>query len=180
MQDARKKIITIFGTGKATPNDEVFQAAYETGKGLARAGFVIANGGYGGTMLAAAKGAREAGGEVIGVTCSAFRRSEANEYITQEIVTDSLQQRLNKLVELGAGYVVFAGGTGTLLELARVWEFKNKGFLAPDKSIIIVGRFWEALVDLVAEADAECAACVEIANGPAEAVEMLGGLLDED
>ncbi|MFH1429620.1 MAG: LOG family protein, partial [Candidatus Margulisiibacteriota bacterium] len=97
-----KTIITVFGTSKAKPGDEVFQRAYGIGKALGRKGFVIANGGYGGTMLAVAKGAAEAGGEVIGVTCSAFKRSRANEYVTKEIVTDSLQERLKKLVELAS------------------------------------------------------------------------------
>jgi uncharacterized protein (TIGR00730 family) len=173
------KVITIFGTAKATPGDEVFQAACEIGAGLAEKGFIVANGGYGGTMLAAAKGAAQAGGEVIGVTCSAFGRSRANEYVTKEIVTDSLQQRLNKLVELGQAYVVLAGGTGTLLELAHVWEFKNKGFLSAGKPIIIVGRFWKALIDLIAEADPDSAGCVQVAAGPTEAVQMLDRCIDD-
>lgn len=173
------KVITVFGTGKAVPGDEVFQIAFETGKALAEKGFVIANGGYGGTMSAVAKGAREAGGEVIGVTCSAFKRSRVNEYVTKEIVTDSLQQRLNKLVELGAGYVVLAGGTGTLLELAHVWEFKNKGFLAAGKPIIIVGRFWKTLIDLIAGADPDSVRCVQVAAGPGEAVRMLDRCIDD-
>jgi len=176
----RGKVIAVFGTGKARVGDEAFQSAYEVGKSLAEKGFVVANGGYGGTMLAAAKGAREAGGEVIGVTCSAFRQSRANEYVTKEITTDSLGQRLEKLVELGAGYVVLAGGTGTLLELAYVWEFKNKGFLAGGKPIIIVGRFWEPLMELIAGADPECAGCVEVADGPRQVVEILCGLKDEN
>ena len=173
------KVITVFGTGKAVPGDEVFQTACEIGAGLAEKGFVVANGGYGGTMLAAAKGAAQAGGKVIGVTCSAFKRSRVNEYVTKEIVTDSLQQRLNKLVELGAGYVVLAGGTGTLLELAHVWEFKNKGFLAAGKPIIIVGRFWKTLIDLIAEADPDSTGCVQVAVGPTEAVQMLDRCIDD-
>ena len=66
-----------------------------------QAGFAIANGGYRGTMHAAAKGAAEAGGTVIGVTCSAFKNSVANEYVTREIVAGSLEERLETLVELG-------------------------------------------------------------------------------
>ncbi len=176
MQADNRKVITIFGTGKAGPGDEVFECAYETGKALAGEGFVVANGGYGGTMLAAAKGAREAGGEVIGVTCSAFGRSRANEYITEEITTDSLEQRLSKLVELGDGYVVLAGGTGTLLELAHVWEFKNKGFLDEGKPIIIVGRFWKPLMELIAGADSECARCIDVAGDASGVMEILSGL----
>jgi predicted Rossmann-fold nucleotide-binding protein len=99
--------------------------------------------------------------------------------VTKEIVTDSLQQRLNKLVELGAGYIVLAGGTGTLLELAHIWEFKNKGFLAAGKPIIMVDRFWKTLIDLVAEADPDSVGCVQIAAGPAEAVRMLDRCIDD-
>ncbi|MHC4174601.1 MAG: LOG family protein, partial [Planctomycetota bacterium] len=123
-----EKTITIFGTSRAGPGDSAYTLAYETGKLLAEAGFTIANGGYGGTMLAAANGAAEAGGTIIGVTCSAFKNNKANEYITREIMTGSLDERLDMLIKLGQGYVVLPGGTGTLLELAKVWELKNKGF----------------------------------------------------
>jgi predicted Rossmann-fold nucleotide-binding protein len=82
-------------------------------------------------------------------------------------------------VELGAGYVVLAGGTGTLLELAHVWEFRNKGFLSADKPIIIVGRFWKALIDLIAEADPDSVRCVQVAAGPAEAVQMLDRCIND-
>lgn len=170
--------MTIFGTGRAAPPDPAYSLALETGRLLARAGFTIANGGYGGTMLAAAKGAVGAGGEVIGVTCSAFKSSRANEYITREIVTASLDDRLDTLIKLGRAYLVLPGGTGTLLELAKVWELKNKGFLGADKPIILVGGFWKPLVDLVATDDAESSCYVEVADGPKQAVELIVGKLD--
>ncbi|GAG51033.1 unnamed protein product, partial [marine sediment metagenome] len=140
-------------TGKAKPGDAAYFLAYETAKLLARAGFTVANGGYGGTMLAAAKAVAEAGGKTIGVTCTAFGRGKANEYISREIVTSSLDERLETLIKLGDGYVVLPGGTGTLLELAKVWELKNKGFLRSDKPIILVGRSWKPLIHLIAAED---------------------------
>jgi len=168
-----KKIITIFGTGKANPKDSAYMLAYQTGSLLAQAGFTIANGGYGGTMLAAAKGAAEAGGEIIGVTCSAFKESCANEYITREIVARSLDERLDTLIKLGEGYVVLPGGTGTLLELAKVWELKNKGFLKADRPIILVGEFWKPLLDLVVTDDPNSSRYIRCADGPKQAVEMI-------
>jgi uncharacterized protein (TIGR00730 family) len=166
------KIITIFGTGRAKSGDEVFNLAQTTGRLLAEAGFTIANGGYGGTMLAAAKGAQQAGGNVIGVTCSAFG-GKANEYIGKEIVTTSLDERLNKLIELGDGFVVLPGGTGTLLELAMVWELKNKGFLQQDKPVIIIGDFWNELINTVSRDDAGSIRYIEQADGPEKAVILL-------
>jgi uncharacterized protein (TIGR00730 family) len=167
------KIVTIFGTGRAGRDDSAYALALEMGRLLAQAGFTIANGGYGGTMLAAAKGAAEAGGEVIGVTCSAFKSSKANEYITREIVTGSLDERLDTLTELGRAYVVLPGGTGTLLELAKVWELKNKGFLNADKPVILVGGFWRPLVELVSKDDPESSRYLELADEPEQAVELI-------
>ncbi len=167
------KTITLFGTGRAKPGDANYQLAYETGKLLGQAGFTIANGGYGGTMLAAAKGAAEAGGKIIGVTCSAFKSSKANEFVTHEIVTDSLDDRLDTLIRLGQAYVALPGGTGTLLELAKVWELRNKGFLKPDKPIILIGEFWKPLVELLAADDPDSGRYVELADNPEQAVELI-------
>ncbi len=165
--------VTVFGAGRAKLGDSAYTLAYQTGKLLAQAGFVIANGGYGGTMEAAAKGAYELGGKIIGVTCSAFKKTTANEYISREIVTSSLDERLDTLVKLGQVYVVLPGGTGTLLELAKVWEFKNKGFLEPDKIIILVGDFWKPLIDLIARDDPDSSRHIKLAEGPEQAVKLI-------
>ena len=168
-----ERIVAIFGTGRVESSDSACALAYDTAKLLAQAGFTIANGGYGGTMLAAAKGAAQAGGKVIGVTCSAFKAGTANEYISREIVTKSLDERLETLIKLGQGYVVLPGGTGTLLELAKVWELKNKGFLAEQKPIILVGGFWKPLVDLIASDDPDSIRYVKQADRPGQVVELI-------
>ena len=167
------KIVTIFGTSKAKEGDSVFELAQETGMLLAQAGFIIVNGGYGGTMLAAAKGASQAGGEVIGVTCSAFKKSKPNKYITREVVTHSLDERLDTLIELGQAYIVLPGGTGTLLEMAKVWELQNKGFVEKKKHIIIMGDFWNPLIESLAIDDPKCIGFVTIVDNPEQAVELL-------
>ncbi|MHC4241614.1 MAG: LOG family protein [Planctomycetota bacterium] len=168
-----KKTVTIFGTSKAGEGDYAYVLAYETGRLLAQAGFTIANGGYGGTMLAAAKGASEAGGEVIGVTCSAFKNSRPNKYISREVDTVSLDERLDRLIQLGHAYVVLPGGTGTLLELAKVWELKNKGFLRGDKPIILLGRFWKPLVDSVAGEDPDSRRYIKLASEPQQVIKLI-------
>ncbi|MHC5083230.1 MAG: LOG family protein [Planctomycetota bacterium] len=167
------KIVTVFGTSKAQNGDAVFELAESVGRLLAENGFAIANGGYGGTMLAGGKGAAEAGGSVIGVTCTAFKRGKANEYVTEEISTDCLTNRLAKLIELGDAYLVLPGGTGTLLELADVWEHKNKGFANADKPIILVGAFWGPLAAMMAKADAGSAEHVKCVETAEEAVGLL-------
>ena len=167
------RVITIFGTSRAKPGDAVFEMAEEIGKFSAQAGFTIANGGYGGTMTAAAKGAAEAGGEIIGVTCSAFKNSWPNQYITREIITESLDERLDTLIKTGQAYIVLPGGTGTLLELAKVWELKNKGFSNADKPIILVGEFWKPLVKVIEIDDPDSSKNIKFANEPKQAVELI-------
>lgn len=170
-------VVSVFGTGRVRPGEPAFLLAEQVGRALAQAGFTIANGGYGGTMHAAAKGAADAGGTVIGVTCSAFK-SSANEYVTREIATASLEERLDTLMRIGQAYIVLPGGTGTLLELAMVWELKNKGFLDGAKPIILVGEFWRPLVDLVATDDPRCARSVAFAAEPGRAVDLIKESLD--
>ena len=168
-----KKTVTIFGTSRAGEGDSAYMLAYETGRLLAQAGFTIANGGYGGTMLAAAKGASEVGGEVIGVTCTAFKNSRPNKYISREVNTASLDERLDRLIQLGQAYVVLPGGTGTLLELAMVWELKNKGFFKTDKPIILLGGFWKLLVDSVAGEDPDSSRYIKLASEPQQVIKLI-------
>ena len=173
MNEQKQPVITVFGTSKAEPGDVEFEMAIELGRLLAESGFTLANGGYGGTMLAGAKGARLAGGEVIGVTCTAFKRAKANEFVSREMPTDNLDLRLKTLIELGQAYLVLPGSTGTLLELAWVWEHKNKGFSNVDKPIILIGWFWQPLVELMCRADSDCGCFVQRLDSAKQAVETL-------
>ena len=142
-------IVTIFGSSRPTEDSAEYQLARALGKELAQAGLTVCNGGYAGTMEASARGSKEAGGATIGVTVDAFGKS-ANRWIDREIRLPTLTERLMKLVELGDAYVVLKGGTGTLLELAYVWEFINKGLLR-EKPIVIVGSFWRGVVHTLKE-----------------------------
>jgi len=173
-----ENVVSIFGTSHAEPREPAFVVAERTGRALAEAGFVVANGGYGGTMLASAKGAAQAGGTVIGVTCAAFKRSVPNEYLTREVRTASLDERLRTLVNLGRAYIVLPGGTGTLLELATVWELKNKKFLDPHTAIVLLGGFWEPLVDLIATEDLRSRERITTVREPVEAVACIQAALE--
>ena len=61
--------VAIFGGATSQSNGTSYEDAFRLGKRLAGAGHVVLTGGYIGTMEAASRGAAEAGGHVIGVTC---------------------------------------------------------------------------------------------------------------
>lgn len=163
-------VITVFGSSRPAPGSAEYETARHLGAALARAGFTVASGGYGGTMEAVSRGAKEAGGKTIGVTAAVFR-SSANAWVDEEIRVQTWQERLLKLVELGAGYVVLPGGTGTLVELAVAWEWLNKGFLAP-RPLVILGDFWQPVVEAIPAAELRGNAVLP-ANTVEEAVSLL-------
>jgi uncharacterized protein (TIGR00730 family) len=145
-------IVTVFGSAVAIPGDDAYERARELGQGLASAGFRLCNGGYGGTMEAAARGAREARGtdtsaETIGVICDIFGDRSANSWIDEIRHSTTLFERLEQLIALGDAYVVLPGGTGTLLELAAVLELTTKG-LIPPRPVILLGGYWEDVLTL--------------------------------
>ncbi len=142
----KSKVITLFGSSRPRAGDEEYQQAYDLGAALAHAGFVVCNGGYNGIMEGSARGAKEAGGTTIGVTFTALGPRSHNRWIDRVVQEDTLINRAMKLVELGDAYIVLKGGTGTLLELAVVWELVNKGLMR-EKPIIILGPFWNGVVD---------------------------------
>jgi predicted Rossmann-fold nucleotide-binding protein len=124
-------------------------------------------------MAATAAGAVAADGHTIGVTCAAFKRARPNPYIRQEVPTFDLLQRLNTLVRLGRAYVVLPGATGTLFELAAVWEFQNKRLLKPVRPVVLLGEFWKPVVDCVGEEQIQ-AVPLHVAEDPAQVAEILG------
>ena len=132
--------ITVYGSGD--PPAEVQRLAEELGRGIALRGWTLRNGGYGGTMSAAARGAREAGGGVVGVTCSAFARPAPNEFVSETIETADLFQRLARLIQGADAFVALPGGTGTLTELFLTWELMAKG-LVETRPLCLLGGAWE-------------------------------------
>ncbi len=182
-QTKSKPIITVFGSSRPAEGDESYEEARVLGVELGKAGCVVCNGGYGGTMEASARGAKEAGGRTIGVV-SEFFSIESNRWIDKKIVVKSLTDRLMELVSLADGYVVLKGGTGTLLEFASVWEFMNKSVIE-QKPVIVLGDFWKGVIDtlnkeLMFEGKESCTQFISIAPSPKHAVERLKTLLRQD
>ncbi len=148
---AAKPAVCVFGSAGPIEGSDEYRIAYETGSELAKLGYVVANGGYAGTMLASAQGAKASGGATIGVTCKLWS-SKPNEFVDRVIQTDNLADRGSELVGLGTGgFVVLDGATGTLLELATVWEFMAKKAMET-VPIVCVGQFWQPVVDTITSA----------------------------
>src|ERR1700680_1001813 len=147
----KTRIITVFGSSHPQDGNEDYTEALELGRALASAGFAVCTGGYGGVMEAVSRGARESGGRVLAVT-SSFFRPHANRWVEEETRVATWQERLFELVRLGDGYVACKGGTGTLVELAVVWEMLNKKAME-QRPFVVLGDFWRPILDRVREVE---------------------------
>lgn len=145
------KVISVFGSSRPRGGDPLYAEARALGAALARGGFVVCTGGYAGVMEAASRGAKEAGGGTLAVTAEFFA-SRANRWVDEEIRVKHWRDRLFQLVKRGHGYVVCRGGTGTLVELAVVWELLNKGVMNR-RPLVALGDFWEPVVRRVKEVE---------------------------
>jgi len=148
---APERIITVFGSSRPREDHADYLEARALGRALAEAGFAVCSGGYGGVMEAASRGAKEAGGKTYGIT-AAFFKPRANAWVDTEIRMNTWQERLFELVRMGAGFVTCKGGTGTLVELAVVWEMLNKSVIR-GKPIVALGEFWSPILDRVREVE---------------------------
>jgi len=146
-----EKIVTVFGSSRPETGDAEYEEARALGVALAKRGLAVCTGGYGGTMEAASRGAKEAGGKTYGVTADFFGR-HANAWVDVEVRKKSWDERLFSLIEMGDGFVVCKGGTGTLVELAVVWEMLNKRVMA-GKPVVTLGEFWRPILDRVREVE---------------------------
>ncbi|MEK9138725.1 MAG: LOG family protein, partial [Bacteroidota bacterium] len=168
-----ERIVTVFGSSRPRQGDPEYILAYDVGKELAKAGFTVCNGGYGGIMEASARGAKNAGGKTIGIITDIFPR-KANDWIDTTHTAKTLIDRMMELISRGDAYVVLKGGTGTLLELAAVWEFMNKNIMR-HKPIVVVGDFWDGVVNTLKEELAwegleDCTRFVTVVDSPVECV----------
>lgn len=172
---ANSKTIAVFGGSRVDRGSKLYEEAERVGALLALSGFTLINGGYEGTMEASAKGARSAGGRVVGVTSSLFSKNVLNEYVHEEVITDNLYNRIRELIVRSDGYIVLRGSIGTLAELGIVWNLASlePGF---DKPIVLLGDSWKNIVEAYRNnlaVELEHTRLVDLAATPEECIALL-------
>jgi uncharacterized protein (TIGR00725 family) len=180
---SKERIITVFGSSRPLEGEPDYEDSRALGRALAERGFAICSGGYGGVMAGVSRGSKEAGGKTYGVTADFFS-AKVNAWVDVEVRVATWQDRLFELIRLADGFVACKGGTGTLVELAVVWEMLNKSVL-PAKPFASLGDFWQPIIERVREVELAHRAPWGEANGrlihsapsPQEAAEYLAGKL---
>jgi len=147
--------VTVFGG--STPGSQGYQDAVELGEMLAKQGFVVQTGGYIGTMEGVSRGASQAGGYVIGITCDVienWRKVKPNAWVKEERRFPTIRERLYDLIETCDAALALPGGVGTLTEISLMWNLLLTEAIAP-RPLIIIGQGWKSVFDRFIETSAE-------------------------
>src|SRR6266705_2752777 len=145
-------IVTVFGSSRPGEGSPDYEEACVLGRALAKHGFAVCSGGYGGVMEAVSRGAKQVGGKTYGVTAEFFKSAKLNRWIDVEVRKQTWEERLFELIRIADGFVACKGGTGTLVELAVVWEMLNKSVMS-GKPFDVLGDFWQPILGRVREVE---------------------------
>lgn len=141
--------ISVFGGSQPKEGDAAYAEAMGLGRLLAERGHTVLTGGYIGTMEAVSRGAGEAGGHVIGVTCEDienWRKVGPNRWVMEEIRKKTLIERLHTLIHESDAAFALPGGAGTLTEICLLWNLMIVESLHR-RPLILIGHGWQSTFD---------------------------------
>ncbi|MDY3031102.1 MAG: TIGR00730 family Rossman fold protein [Clostridia bacterium] len=119
--------ICVYGASSDKINPMYIQKAEELGRKIAERGHDLVFGaGNSGCMGAAARGAAEGNGKIIGIAPSFFQVDGVlYEHCTEMIETDTMRERKRMLEEYSDCFAVTPGGIGTLDEFFEIITLKQ-------------------------------------------------------
>jgi len=141
--------VTVFGGSQPKPDQPAYEEAYTLGKLLAQHGHIVMTGGYIGTMEATSRGASEAGGHVIGVTCEEIERwrpVKPNQWVAEEYRRETLIERMQVLIQECDAAIALSGGIGTLTEIALMLNMMVVESIHR-RPLVLMGNGWQSVFD---------------------------------
>jgi len=177
--------VTIFGSARVAEGTATYEAARETARRLADAGFAVVTGGGPGVMEAANRGAKDAGGLSVGFNILLPHEQGLNPYCDIAVTFKHFYARKVMFVKSAEGFVIFPGGFGTMDELFESLTLIQTGKIGSFPVVLFDTDYWgemldwiraEMLVDgLVSPGDLDL---LRLTDEPEEAVAWVTSMLD--
>jgi uncharacterized protein (TIGR00730 family) len=139
--------VTVFGSARVHEDDQLYAQAREVGRRLAEAGFAVVTGGGPGTMEAANRGAKDAGGRSIGFNIELPHEQRSNPYLDLAVTFRHFYARKVCLVKASEGFVLMPGGFGTLDELYESLTLIQTGKLLHFPVVLFGTEHWRPLIE---------------------------------
>ncbi len=140
------KAVTIFGSARIGPDDGHYEAAVETARLLAEAGFAVITGAGPGIMEAGNKGARLGGGRSIGCNIELPFEQGANPYVDTLVNFRYFFVRKTMFIKYSVAFIIFPGGFGTLDELFEALTLIQTGKIYRFPVILFGRYYWAGLL----------------------------------
>jgi uncharacterized protein (TIGR00730 family) len=170
--------VVVFGSSRAKVGSREYTRAVELGAALAHRAVEVRCGGYGGLMEAVSRGAREAGGRVVGCTLSwQGETRKPNGWLSEEIPSPTLEARIESMLRGSTAAIALHGGVGTLNELLWVWTLLLHG-VDSKRALVLLGDPYRELVEFLGkrfEVDGAARGLLRLAGTTEEAVSLALG-----
>ena len=140
--------ISIFGSARTKTNNPYYKDAIILSKKLTEMGYGIITGGGPGIMEAANKGAKEGGGESVGLNIELPFEQTPNKYIDYEKSIDFNYFFVRKVmfVKYAQAFVILPGGVGTLDELFETITLIQTEKIQKIPIILYGSEYWNGLL----------------------------------
>lgn len=142
-----KNAVSIFGSARISPSDDLYAETQEISSQLAKLGYSIISGGGPGLMEAANKGAKEAGGESVGLHIELPMEQGANPYCTTRVDFRYFFVRKLMFIKYASAYVAMPGGFGTLDELSEALVLMQTKRIKKFPIVLYKSNYWNGLID---------------------------------
>jgi hypothetical protein len=144
--------ISVFGSAREKPGRPYYTKAVEVGRLIAEAGFSVVTGGGPGIMEGANRGAKEAGGESVGLNIILPFEQVANPYLTKVINFRYFFVRKVMFSKYAVGFIFFPGGYGTLDEFFDTITLIQTGKIHRLPVALMGTDFWGPHVEWIRQA----------------------------
>lgn len=149
--------ICVYGAASQQIHTEYLQAAEELGRKLAENGFGLVFGaGDTGVMGACARGAKQAGGYILGIAPRFFdKEGVLYQACTELRFTETMRERKELMEQNSEAFIMAPGGIGTLEEFFEILTLKQLG--RHEKPIYVLNtrgyydNLWALLANAVRE-----------------------------
>src|SRR5919109_934098 len=174
------RTVSFFGSARVGPDDPMYQAARETARLLAEAGYAVITGGGPGIMEAANRGAREASGLSIGCAIQLPVEQGLNAFVDLPVNFRFFFVRKTMFVKYAQAFLIFPGGFGTMDELFESLTLIQTHKVHNFTLILFGSAYWSGLLEwmrsvMLAEAkiSASDLDLLMVTDSPAEACQHI-------
>jgi len=142
-----KKSVTFLGGARFKEGDPYYEKVRVLAGRIAKeTGFAVITGGGPGIMEAANRGAKEVGGQSVGITIHLPFEQKDNPYLTESIPFNFFFSRKTILTYAAEMYIACPGGYGTLDEIFEILTLMQTGKV-PKVPVFLYGcDFWNPLI----------------------------------